>query len=241
MNLSGKDLLKIIFTASLVVVISSLKGKFSEELESLGPLLYFFLFLIVVFTLGLFELLLNFFFDSNLYKKLFLKDTFICGWWINYAYTDEKINNFSLVHIGVFKNKLFIEGMTFHAEKDGAGTFIEEASTFNSRIAQYQPKDRSLGFHFTIIHSDDDSLQGRFGYADYNFVKNDNTYPTSFIGKFSLESLNKFCHVKGHKIQDRKFIKKLTSAIPEDRYKMVYEHAKERGFFDPSHIKSKKA
>lgn len=238
MNVSGKQLIKILFSASLVVAISSWKGSFSEEFKVLGAFSYFFMFLLASFCLTLFELIVDVSIESDLYKRLFLKDTYICGWWLNYAYDKEtnKINNFSIIHIGMYASKLYVDGMTFEVKKDGAGFEIKEASSYKSRIAQYHPRDRSLGFHFTVADSDDEGMMGRFGYCDYNFVKNDNSYPTSFQGQFSLDSLNKFCRVKGYKIEDKQVLASLRSSIPEDRYKVAIEHADEKKWFSDTEL-----
>jgi len=151
-NINGKQLIKILFSSCLIVAISSMKSVFSDKLVALGPLFYFFLFLIVAFCLTVFELFVDWLANSNTFKRLFLKDSYICGWWLNYANRDKEkmIQNFSIIHIGKFGEKLYVDGMTCKIRKDGSGIIFIEPSSFKSRIAQYHPRDRSLGFHFTI-------------------------------------------------------------------------------------------
>ncbi|MEE9339610.1 MAG: hypothetical protein V3U87_16165 [Methylococcaceae bacterium] len=239
MNITGKQLLKILFSSSLIVAISSLKSTFSDKFIVLGSLSYFFLFLLAVFCLSLFELIVDWFAGSDLYKRIFFKDSYICGWWLNYAYTnDEKhINNFSLIHISKYKSKLYVDGMTFGVLKGDLGFTATERSSYKSRIAEYDARDRVLSFHFTIRDADDERIRGRFGYCDYNFVKNNNAHPTSFLGQFSLDSLNKFCRVKGHKIEGTKILKRLGGSVPGDRYKVVLEYGLDKKWFDVAQLR----
>jgi len=75
-------------------------------------------------------------------------------------------------------------------------------------------------------------LNGRFGYGEYNFVKNDRTFPTSFRGQFSLDSLNKFCRVKGCKVTDKVVLSRIRDTIPEDRFRIMLEHVVEKNCLD---------
>ncbi|PYS24792.1 MAG: hypothetical protein DMF72_03260 [Acidobacteria bacterium] len=237
MHLDTQKIIKALFIACLIVVLTTIKSKLEPHFEHLDLFLYFFLFLTSLFIMSIIEVVFEKLDESDWFKKIINKRDYIQGAWLNYAMDADtrEIYNFALLKIDRVKDQIRLDGSTFRALITTDGNIITSPDGhFFSSIAQYQSENGQLGFDFTVDFSERvrECKHQIIGNATYFFERSDKV-PRTFTGEFSTEHPATFCNIIGHRV-DEKLIAHSGSLL--ERYRRAIEIAIQRNWIESNQL-----